>query len=456
MIRTVAEISEDSGIPESVITRAIQSRELDALKSETGGATIQETPALHKWISENHPARIYASLSGDPEVPSDDRMQLLAKLPYLARRLVEADYAALTLGNQQGRIADMIVSGMSEAQSEPIAHPPIGKGVLGNLDHAEAPLRLGDIASHQRSTGFPEGHPDMKAMIGVGVSSDKNQDETIRIYVTRSAGRLPFTAEDQQLIESLASFAKQALDFDSIRKAETQLRIRAENAEKAKSDFMSMINHDLRNPMAAIQAAIEMVNIDENYSQAQLVEDIKSSLEVQSALIGSLLDMARLGKTEQDYDFENYYPVDLINAVIRRQKKSQRAVGRAIESEVAESLPAIRCDPVQMGRVFDNLVTNALKYSDGKVRITTQHNLNAENIMFQVIDSGKGIPDSEVQRIFKPFERIIKTGNPIEGLGLGLTICKTIVEAHFGTITYRRIDKKKGGSIFEVTLPVAN
>ncbi len=159
-------------------------------------------------------------------------MQLLANLPFLARRLVNADYAALTLGSQDGRIADMIVSGMSDSQSKPIGHPPTGRGVLGNLDHANAPIRLGNIASHQRSTGFPEGHPDMKSMIGVGVTSDRNQDEAIRIYATRVTGQPSFTAEEQAIIESLATFAKQALEFDTLRKAETSLRIRAEDAEK--------------------------------------------------------------------------------------------------------------------------------------------------------------------------------------------------------------------------------
>ena len=452
-VRTVAEISDEFGIPVSTITRAIQTHELDAIESTSGGATLEDNQALQAWISAHHPARIYASLAGDPEVPTDERMQLLAKLPQLARRLVNADYAALTLGNQNGHIADMIVSGMSDAQSAPIGHPPIGKGVLGNLDHSDAPIRLGNIATHQRSTGFPEGHPDMEAMIGVGVTSDKNHDETIRIYVTRSAGQPSFTAEDQALVESLASFAKQALEFDSLRKTETDLRIRAEDAEKAKSEFMSMINHDLKNPMAAMQVALDMARYTDHYPVEDLFVDLQSSLNVQRTLIDSLLDMARLGKTSQDYEFENEFPVDLINEVVNRQRKTPLGTDRIIESSVAENLPAVRCDPTQMGRVFDNLISNALKYSNDDVAVEVSHNENDDFVTFTVSDKGEGIPDTEVARIFEPFERITKTDTPIEGLGLGLAICKTIVEAHQGTISYSRTTGRNTTSTFQVTLP---
>jgi hypothetical protein len=117
---TVAEISKEFGIPESVIANAIQSHELEVVESTSEGAKISDNAKLKEWVANHHPARIYAALSGTAEVPNDERMQLLANLPFLARQLVNADYAALTLSNQDGRIVDMIVSGMSESQSKPI------------------------------------------------------------------------------------------------------------------------------------------------------------------------------------------------------------------------------------------------------------------------------------------------------------------------------------------------
>ncbi len=133
---------------------------------------------------------------------------------------------------------------------------------------------------------------------------------------------------------------------------------------------MSMINHDLRNPVAAMQAVIETASIDQEYAENQFIEDLKSSLSLQNTLISSLLDMARLGESIDDYDVEDSYPIDLVQQCVRRQQMSPLGKNRKLEIDVPDTLPAVRCDPVQMGRVFDNLVSNALKYSDGATEIT--------------------------------------------------------------------------------------
>lgn len=131
-----------------------------------------------------------------------------------------------------------------------------------------------------------------------------------------------------------------------------------------------MINHDLRNPVAAMQAVIETASIDQEYAENQFIEDLKSSLSLQNTLISSLLDMARLGESIDDYDVEDSYPIDLVQQCVRRQQMSPLGKNRKLEIDVPDTLPAVRCDPVQMGRVFDNLVSNALKYSDGATEIT--------------------------------------------------------------------------------------
>lgn len=133
---------------------------------------------------------------------------------------------------------------------------------------------------------------------------------------------------------------------------------------------MSMINHDLRNPVAAMQAVIETASIDQEYAENQFIEDLKSSLSLQNTLISSLLDMARLGESIDDYDVEDSYPIDLVQQCVRRQQMSPLGKNSKLEIDVPDTLPAVRCDPVQMGRVFDNLVSNALKYSDGATEIT--------------------------------------------------------------------------------------
>jgi signal transduction histidine kinase len=438
--RSVTEIAESTGIPESTLTQAVQAGELPLTTSSSGSAVIEDTPALRDWINDHRPAKIHSSLSNSPEVKDDERLQLLANLPFVARRLVNADYAALTVGNKRGRITEMLVSGLSDKQAESIGHPPVGRGVLGSLDKSDATLRLGDISNHARSTGMPEGHPDMRSMIGVGVSVDDENhrhNEKIRLYVTRISGREPFTAEDQEVIESLATFACQALEIEYLREQETELRIRAEEAEKAKAQFMSMVNHDLKNPIAAMQVAIDIAKHDPDYLNAEFLSDLESSVGNQHNLVESLIDMAKLGVTAKNYEFEDYYAVDLVNEVVRRQQRTP-----------------MRCDPVEMGRVLDNLISNGLKYSSNEIRISATMSADLKFVQISVADRGEGIAEEERGRIFEPFERIEDINKQIEGLGLGLAICKTIVDAHSGTI--HSIENPDGGTIFRLRLPVSS
>jgi len=455
--RSVAEIAEATGIPESTVTQAVQSGELPVTQAESGLALIEDTPALRDWINDHRPAKIHSSLTNSPDVGDDERLQLLANLPFVARRLVDADYAALTVGNKRGRITEMLVSGLSDKQVVSIGHPPVGRGVLGSLDKSDAPLRLGDISKHARSTGMPEGHPDMQSMIGVGVSVDDENhqhNEQIRLYVTRISGRDPFTAEDQEVIESLATFARQALEIEYLREQETELRIRAEAAEKAKAQFMSMVNHDLKNPIAAMQVAIDIAKHDPEYLKSEFLSDLSSSVGNQHNLVESLLDMAKLGRTARNYEMEDYYAIDLVNEVVRRQQRTPQGIGREILVDVPESLPAMRCDPVEMGRVLDNLISNGLKYSSNELRVSAGMSADLKFVQISVADRGEGIPEEERGRIFEPFERINEISNQIDGLGLGLAICKTIVDAHSGTI--HCTENPEGGTIFRLRLPVSS
>jgi signal transduction histidine kinase len=152
------------------------------------------------------------------------------------------------------------------------------------------------------------------------------------------------------------------------------------------------------------------------------------------------------------------YPIDLVQQCVRRQQMSPLGKKRKLEIDVPDTLPAVRCDPVQMGRVFDNLVSNALKYSDGTIEITASVDESKKQVMFNIIDQGIGIPERERTRIFEPFERINETTRPIEGLGLGLAICRSIVQAHNGHITHANNTNHHGtttGSTFTITIALA-
>lgn len=461
--KTVDQIATEYKIPVSEIARAIHDGSLAVIKSGANSPALVSLEELESWAAEHQPAKIHASLTGVPEHDSDDRLALLAHLPYLARRMVDADYAALTLVSPIGRITRMFVSGMSDKQAAAMGHPPIGKGLLGSLDSAGAPVRVNDIESHPRSSGFPGNHPEMQSMIGVGIdtpSTDDASNDRARLYLTRGAGQPPFTPEDQELLESIAIFAAQALELEILKRGESELRVRAEEAEQAKTEFISMINHDLKNPIAAMRLALQSAVQKPGEFDEHLMTDLSTSLDEQSALVNSLLDMAQLGRTRPELDIEEVFPVEILTEAAARMRRTIRGENRTIEVDAEHNLPPIMCDSRQIGRVMDNLLSNALKYSEGPVKLSAIHDPDLQCTTMSVTDTGNGISAADIERLFEPFERLHRADRPIEGLGLGLAICKKIVEAHGASIAYakigappgsRRAATEKTGSEFSVT-----
>ena len=144
---------------------------------------------------------------------------------------------------------------------------------------------------------------------------------------------------------------------------------------------------------------------------------------------------------------------DIVQDAVRRARRSRHGTGRQIEVDVPTYLPLIFADPNQIGRVLDNLLSNALKYSDGDVTIRSLIADDGGCILTEVSDSGRGIPQNQQQEIFDKFYRLRQTGQRgREGAGLGLAICKSIISSHGGDIgvesTWRR------GSTFWFKLPV--
>jgi signal transduction histidine kinase len=134
---------------------------------------------------------------------------LLERIAILACEQADAQYAALGVNNEQGRVEQFIPIGMSKAQVEAMPHPPLGLGLIGALMNKKESIRLPDLTMDHRSSGFPNGHPKMTSFLGVPiVLGDRNLGQ---IYLTNKKNAPEFTAEDQLMIEMLAAYAAVAI-----------------------------------------------------------------------------------------------------------------------------------------------------------------------------------------------------------------------------------------------------
>lgn len=224
-------------------------------------------------------------------------------------------------------------------------------------------------------------------------------------------------------------------------------------SEQLKDDFIGMVSHELRTPLTVVAGAINTA-ISPGVSPddvRQLLNDAAWGAETMGDIIENLLELSRwqanrlvLGSSIVD-----------IRSAVRRvvDKASKKSSNHRIVADVAPDLPVVTADLTRIEHILDNLVDNAIKYSPdgGDVLVAAQQ--DGTSILLSVSDQGIGITPSEAERLFQPFSRLqALPPASVQGIGLGLVVCRHLVEAHGGQIW---VESEPGkGSTFKFTLPL--
>ena len=219
--------------------------------------------------------------------------------------------------------------------------------------------------------------------------------------------------------------------------------------QQLQSTFLAAISHDLRTPLAAVMGAASALQTQRDklgdLEQDRLLASIVSEANYLSTITENTLQLVRLGNSGQLHlDWESIEEV--VGSVLGRVR--QRDPARRISSRVPPGLPLIRADPVLLAQLLENLLDNALKYSDQAIDLAVS--LGDGELQVCVKDRGPGIAEADKTQIFEPYRRNDRSGQ--RGTGLGLALCKAIAEAHGGALTLRR--RSAGGSSFRLTLPI--
>lgn len=220
-----------------------------------------------------------------------------------------------------------------------------------------------------------------------------------------------------------------------------------------RSEFVHTVSHDLRSPLTSVIGYAELVeragSLNEN--QQDFLHRIQESVQQITELINDLLD---LGSIEAGLDTRREY-VQLEGILrytlemLQGQIKSKRI---KVQTDIAPSMPAMRANPIRLRQVLDNVVGNAIKYSDTNGEVKISIHSEGDQIILQVTDEGPGIPPADQPHIFDKFFRASNVNSNVDGSGLGLAIVKTIVENHQGRIWLESTLGK--GSSFFIVLPI--
>lgn len=252
-------------------------------------------------------------------------------------------------------------------------------------------------------------------------------------------------------LHDLALVIISLLIFQLIRqkiKAE-RLKDKAENAEKQLEIFMNTISHDLMQPMTIIKIYSSMLADIKNKNKEFIINKLISSIDVLEHLILDLRDTAYIksGKMKMNMNIMDFSA--LIKDVAEQQQIT--TIKHEIVLDVPKRILGI-WDKDRLKQLFTNLISNAIKYSPRGGKIMIKVIKEKTDLIIAITDNGIGITVQQYKTLFQPFVRFYKGKKPIKGMGLGLYICKSIVESHRGKIW---ITSSKGkGSTFFVKLPM--
>ncbi|MCS6243239.1 MAG: response regulator [Opitutus sp.] len=229
-------------------------------------------------------------------------------------------------------------------------------------------------------------------------------------------------------------------------------------ANAAKTRFLGMAAHDLRNPLATIRGLTEFM-LDGTVGpltpdQAELVELIHHTSQGMVTLVNDLLDLATIESGEFKLDSAPTRLADVVAQAVTLTAMASTRKRTRIEFARGHDAPLIRVDAAKALQVIDNLLSNAVKYSPpgSTIRVALEVDAGTRSQILRVRDQGPGIPEQERDRLFTDFGRLSNrpTGGE-QSIGLGLAICRKIVESHRGTIEAE--NHPDGGCEFRVTLP---
>jgi len=223
--------------------------------------------------------------------------------------------------------------------------------------------------------------------------------------------------------------------------------------EQLKDEFIGLVSHELRTPLTVISGCLSTVLTEWDYLPSgeaqQLLRDAILETESLSHLVENLLELSRFQAQQLALYAE---PTD-VQTIVREtlNKIKRQAPSQIFSTSITNKLPLIHADPLRIERILYNLLENAAKYSPPGSQIKVSAKAEPECLVIGVSDQGKGLVPSEQAKLFSPFQRLEYNLNRVRGAGLGLVVCKRLVEAHGGEMW---VESKKGkGSTFLFTLP---
>jgi GAF domain-containing protein len=271
-------------------------------------------------------------------------------------------------------------------------------------------------------------------------------DDEVRL-LTIAAAQAAVAIENARLYESLQkSYAELERAYDELRRL-----------DQMKSEFVQNISHELRTPLTFIKGYVELLQEGDmgelGQDQQMAIDIVAAKADVLSRLVDDIISLQQVGRAQLKREI--FSLTELGHAAVQAAQPSAAEAGIALYDEIPDGLPAVLGDKQRLYQVFDNLLGNALKFSNAGDTVRVRMREEESVIRTEVEDTGIGIPADQLARIFDRFYQVDGTTTRRRGgTGLGLAIVKQYVEAHGGQVAVESELNK--GSLFYFTIPKAD
>jgi CheY-like chemotaxis protein/two-component sensor histidine kinase len=233
------------------------------------------------------------------------------------------------------------------------------------------------------------------------------------------------------------------------------MELELRDADRKKDDFIALLAHELRNPLAPIRNGLQVMRLAADDLDA--VEEARAMMDRQLThmvrLIDDLLDISRISRNKMELRRERVLLADVVGSAVETARPLIEAAGHQLTVSLPPGPVFLDADLTRLAQVFSNLLTNSAKYTEHGGRIWLSAERQDGNILVAVRDTGIGIPAESLGNIFDMFSQVDRSiERSTGGLGIGLALVKGLVEMHGGSVTAQS-DGEGKGSTFTVTLP---
>ncbi len=353
---------------------------------------------------------------------------------------------------------------------EDAAQPrPYGTGITSQIIRTGQPLLINeDMDRNRAKLGIEQIGRHSASYLGVPIPSGGQTIGVISVQSTDEEGS--FTEADQRLLSTIASAVGVSIHNAKLFEEASQARAVAEEADAAKSSFLSTVSHELRTPLTSVLGFAKIIRrrleerlfplipsdgLKVEQTKRQVIENLDvvvSEGERLTKLIDDVLDLAKIEAGKFTWNMANTSIADVLERATAATSSLFEAKKLRLVRDIEADLPTCTGDQDRLIQVVINLISNAVKFTDAGSVMCSAHR-QGDELVVSVKDSGIGIAPADQPKVFEKFKQVgdTLTDKP-KGTGLGLPICKEIVEYHGGRIW---VESEPGhGSTFSFSLPI--